>query len=88
MIRHLFTAFDKKPGQTCPQFRADTSKSGVRDNFSGLTVKSLVRRVPDTCADTSGHPPPHRVRVGVSLRGHTPTRGTGGTWAGGGDDGA
>jgi hypothetical protein len=67
------TADSKMPVRTCPRLRADTSKSCVRENFSGLSRKRLARRIPDTCADTSGHGPPKRVRGGGCI--NTPPRG-------------
>jgi hypothetical protein len=78
----LFAAGTKRPAQdvsghprgyvgwtaaTYPRARADTSETCVREKFSGPTRKTLVRRIPDTCADTSGHLPPKRIRGGGSL---------------------
>lgn len=75
MPREHLPGAGEKPRSMCPPLRADTSKPCVPENFSMSSRKSQVKRVPDTCGDTSGHTPPQRVPVCVSLKRHTGTLG-------------
>ena len=73
MPREHFPGTGEKPRSTCPRGIGDTSKTCVPENFSTLTVKRQVKRVPDTLGDTSGHTPPQRVPGGGCI--NTPPRG-------------
>jgi hypothetical protein len=59
------------PLQWWPKRVPDRSRTRLKrvssSTFPVLNRKSLVKRVPDTCADTSGHLPPQRVRWGGSI---------------------